>query len=67
MTCSSEAGTLAFSSIGGRGSRLQNGVEDDRRRRTLERPLTGRHLVQDDAEREKIGARVELLTSRLLG
>ena len=44
---------------------VQNPVEDDGRRRAGERLPAGRHLVEHDAERKQIGARVELLAARL--
>ena len=55
--------------IGRDGRRLavQDGVEDDGRRPSRERLLAGHHLVEDQAEREDVGARIERLSACLLG
>src|SRR5215204_2758864 len=45
---------------------IEERVEDDRRGISAEGAPPRRHLIKDDAEREQIGARVELLASGLL-
>ena len=42
-------------------------IENHCRRLATEGRMPGRHLVQDDAEREQVCSRVQLLSSRLLG
>ena len=49
-----------------RGRGMQDPVEDERRCRGGKRSHPRRHLVQHDAEREQIRARVELFAPRLL-
>ena len=66
MIASSSAGTSGFSPTGTVGGAVQDRVEDRRRGRATERQRARRHLVQHDAEREEVGARVELLAARLL-
>src|SRR6476659_2250294 len=51
----------------GRGRAIQDAVEDLSRRVAMEWRPARRHLVQDDAEREQVSARVQLLTAYLLG
>ena len=66
MMRSSATGTLAFSSIGARGSRLRMASKTTRGGAALERALAGRHLIEHDAEREQIAARIQFLAARLL-
>ena len=46
---------------------VEDRVEDHRRGAADERLAAGDHLVQDHAEREDVGARVDVLAARLLG
>ena len=46
---------------------IEDAVEDHRRRVAGETLPAGRHLVEHDAEREQVGARIEILAARLLG
>ena len=55
------------SSLTGRGVSLRIAESTDRLRVALERPLAGRHLVEQDAEREDVGAAVDRKPLRLLG
>src|SRR5947199_108076 len=48
-------------------SAIQDGIEDDRAGAALERKMACGHLIQHAADREQIGADIELLTTRLLG
>src|SRR6266478_915617 len=45
---------------------IENRVVDYRHGLARKSPLAGRHLVQDQSEGEKVGARVQLLLSHLL-
>jgi hypothetical protein len=46
---------------------VEDGVEHHGRRGAMERLLAGGHLVEHEAEREQVRARVELFAARLLG
>ena len=46
---------------------LEDGAEDDRRRRSTESWPAAGHFIEDRAEAEKVGARVHILAPRLLG
>ena len=46
---------------------VEDRFEDDRRCRSGERQGASRHLIEHDAERKQIGARVQLFAARLLG
>jgi hypothetical protein len=48
-----------------RGLPVQDRVEDQSGRRSVERPAAGRHFVQHDAQREEIAAGVERLAACL--
>ena len=50
-----------------RRAAIEDPLEDDRRRIARECRVSGRHLVEHDAEREQVGSRVERLSTRLLG
>ena len=45
---------------------MEDGIEDRTRTVAAKRQCTRRHLVQDDSEREKVGAMVEFLAPDLL-
>ena len=60
---------LMLGDVGGGRCRVavQNAVEDDRRRVARKTDPPGGHLVEHDAEREQVGARVQVFGARLLG
>ena len=45
---------------------IQDGIEYHRGRAPLKRPLSGRHLVEDEPERKQIRSGVEIFSARLL-
>ena len=66
MMCSSSAREIGIEAHGRDWCALQNGVEDEAGGVTPKRQRAGGHFIEDDAEGEKVGAGVEVLTARLV-
>ena len=67
MMRSSSAGKSGFSRTGETGGTIQNRIENYCRGIAAERQRPGRHLIENAAKREEVGARVQFFAARLLG
>ena len=67
MMRSSSAGNFGIEAHRGDGSAIEDGVENCRRSVAARRERAGGHFVENDAEREKVGAGVEGFAAGLLG
>src|ERR1700746_1785004 len=66
MTRSSSAGIAGFKRTGGNGSAIQNCFENHAGSRAGKSRCAGGHFVENSAEREEIGAAIELAAANLL-